>query len=163
LKPEAHLICGSTGAGKTTYAMKLAETRGAVRLTIDEWMAALFWPDAPEPIEFPWALERVERCEAQMLALCPQFARLGRDVVLDLGFFTFEQRERVRGKATAAGFTPRLHYLPGDPEERWRRVARRNAEGGSTFALEVTRGMFDFCEDLFEAPGEEELAGAVVT
>ena len=38
-----HLICGSTGAGKTTYALELAERIGAVRFSIDEWMTALFW------------------------------------------------------------------------------------------------------------------------
>ena len=37
-----YLICGSTGAGKTTYAIRLSETVGAVRFSIDEWMAALF-------------------------------------------------------------------------------------------------------------------------
>ena len=62
----AHLICGSTGAGKTTYAMKIAEAGGSVRFTIDEWMAALFFPDAPEPLSFQWALERVIRCENQI-------------------------------------------------------------------------------------------------
>src|SRR5689334_16988583 len=42
-----HLICGSTGAGKTTYARRLADEIGAVVFSIDEWMAALFWMDAP--------------------------------------------------------------------------------------------------------------------
>ena len=83
----AHLICGSTGAGKTTYALKLAGVTGAIRFTIDEWMARLFLPDAPEPLTFQWALERVIRCENQILAVCGQIAPLGRDVILDLGFF----------------------------------------------------------------------------
>jgi len=42
-----HFICGSTGAGKTTYALKLSDEIGAVRFSIDEWMAALFWMDTP--------------------------------------------------------------------------------------------------------------------
>jgi len=37
-----HLVCGSTGAGKTTYARALSERIGAVRFSIDEWMTALF-------------------------------------------------------------------------------------------------------------------------
>ena len=42
-----HLIWGSTGAAKTTYALQLAPELGAIRFSIDEWMAALFWMDSP--------------------------------------------------------------------------------------------------------------------
>ena len=45
--PMIYLICGSTGAGKTTYAIQLTAKVGAVRFSIDEWMKALFWMDAP--------------------------------------------------------------------------------------------------------------------
>jgi hypothetical protein len=45
-----HLICGSTGAAKTTYALQLAAELGAIRFLIDEWMAALFWMDSPHPL-----------------------------------------------------------------------------------------------------------------
>ena len=158
----AHLICGSTGAGKTTYAMKIAEAGGSVRFTIDEWMAALFFPDAPEPLSFQWALERVIRCENQILSLSRQLAPAGLDIIFDFGFFTQEQRRRVREEAEGMGFQTRLHYLPATAELRWERVARRNAEQGGTYQIEVTRGMFDFCEELFEAPTAEELEGAVV-
>lgn len=158
----AHLICGSTGAGKTTYAMGIAEAGGIVRFTIDEWMAALFFPDAPQPLSFQWALERVIRCENQILSLCHQLAPTGLDVIFDFGFFTREQRRRVREAAEGLCLQVRLHYLPAPAELRWERVARRNAEQGGTFEIEVTRGMFDFCEDLFEAPTAEELEGAVV-
>jgi len=161
-RPTGHLICGSTGAGKTTYARRLAERTGALRFTIDEWMAALFWPDAPEPIRFDWAVERTERCERQMLALCAQVFARGEDAILDLGFFTRRQRARIVAGVSALGARARLHYLPVPAEERWRRVSQRNERGGETFAIAVTRDMFDFCEDLFEAPDAEELHGAVV-
>ena len=59
-----HLICGSTGAGKTTYALQLAEKLYAVRFSIDAWMAALFWMDTPQPLDPAWSIERVERCMA---------------------------------------------------------------------------------------------------
>jgi predicted kinase len=45
-----HLISGSTGAGKTTYASQLSERLKGVRFSIDEWMAALFWMDTPQPL-----------------------------------------------------------------------------------------------------------------
>ncbi|MFN9580481.1 MAG: AAA family ATPase, partial [Novosphingobium sp.] len=61
------LIVGSTGAGKTTYARRLAEELGGVRFSIDEWMMTLFWADSPQPIEFQWTIERVRRCEALVM------------------------------------------------------------------------------------------------
>jgi predicted kinase len=36
-KPIVYLICGFIGAGKTTFARKLEEKTGAVRITKDEW------------------------------------------------------------------------------------------------------------------------------
>ncbi len=160
--PTAHLICGSTGAGKTTYALALAEREQALRLTVDEWMAGFFWPDAPREGVYDWALERVARCERQALALAGQMLSLGRNLILDYGFFKREQRRRLRDALSAQGWQVRLHYLDVPAEERWRRVAQRNADESATFALEVTRDMFDFCEDLFELPADEELQGAVV-
>jgi predicted kinase len=43
-----HLIIGSTGAGKSTYARTLATRHSGVRFAIDEWMLELFEPDRPE-------------------------------------------------------------------------------------------------------------------
>ena len=37
-----HFLVGSTGAGKTTYAIRFCEEAGAVRFSIDEWMSSLF-------------------------------------------------------------------------------------------------------------------------
>lgn len=162
--PTAHLIIGATGAGKTTYALELARREAALRFTVDEWMRELFWVDAPEPIAYAWALERVERCERHALALAAQIItrkNAASDIILDFGFFGRQQRQRLRDALSAQGWNVRLHYLNVPAGERWRRVSQRNDAQGETFQLEVTRGMFDFCEDLFELPDAAELAGAV--
>ena len=52
---KIHMVCGSTGAGKTTYSMKLENALPAVRFSIDEWMMELFWPDASPETTFDWA------------------------------------------------------------------------------------------------------------
>lgn len=158
----AHIICGATGAGKTTYSLGLAEETGALRFSIDEWMEMLFLMDAPDPISYQWALARVERCERKMLALCGQLRGKGLDIILDLGFFKREQRDRVRRAVTGLEMNPRLYYLDVPAAVRWERVSQRNAEKGATYSLEVTRGMLDFCEDLFEVPDESELEGALI-
>src|SRR5687768_55420 len=42
---RVHLVLGPVGAGKSTFALELARSSGAVRLTLDEWMTELFRPD----------------------------------------------------------------------------------------------------------------------
>lgn len=150
------LIVGCTGAGKTTYAMKLADTLGGVRFSIDEWMTALFWADSPQPIEFKWTMERVERCEAQIFTTVRQLAARGIMVVLDLGFTRLEHRDKFRALAADAGLTAAVHFIDVPADERWFRVNRRNKQRGKTFAMEVDRHMFDFMEGMWEPPLEAE-------
>ena len=156
--PVIHLVAGSTGAGKTTFAMKLAEQERALRLSIDEWMTALFGPDQPARIDFTWMMERVNRCEAVMWTVAADAARRGVGSVIDCGLTRAEHRRKFADLATQAGLPVVLHHLDVPAEERWRRVERRNAERGETFRLEVTRPMFDFVEGLWEPPSEEEMA-----
>ena len=150
------LIVGCTGAGKTTYARQLADQLGAVRFSIDEWMTQLFWADSPQPIEFQWTMERVERCEAQIFATVRQLAARGIPAVLDLGFTRREHRDSFRALAEEAGLTAVVHFLDIPADQRWYRVNRRNKERGETFAMEVDRQMFDFMEAMWEPPMEAE-------
>jgi predicted kinase len=153
-----HLIAGSTGAGKSTLALELVERTGGVRFAIDEWMQALYWMDCPEKNDFPWALERVRRCEAQIAAVAVELARVGVDAVLDLGFTTREQRLAWLERGRAAGVRVQLHVLDVPAEIRWERVCGRNAGPGATFTFAVTREMFAAMEAMWEVPGVEEVA-----
>lgn len=152
-----HLICGSTGAGKTTYALRLSDRLGAVRFSIDEWMAALFWTDSPQPLDPAWSMERVERCLMQIWAVTLQSA--ARSVPCVLGFGQAQSRARFAGPAKDAGLSVQLHVIDVPAEERWRRVQARNAQKGETYQLgfDVTREMFDFVEGLWEPPTEAEM------
>lgn len=150
------LIVGCTGAGKTTYARQLADEIGAVRFSIDEWMTALFWTDSPQPIEFAWTMERIERCEAQIFAMVRQLAARSLPSLLDLGFTTRAHRDKFRTLAVGAGLSSQVHFLDVPVDERWYRVNRRNNERGETFAMTVDRQMFEFMEGLWEPPSEAE-------
>lgn len=154
--PIAYMICGPTGAGKTTHARQLAEQKNAVRFSIDEWMASLFQPDAPAAISFEWALDRVLRCEQQIRQTAAAVLAAGKDVVLDLGFTTREQRDRFREWAKSLGASVTLHHVTADTAKRRARVTRRNEDHSEIFAFQVTDGMFDFMERMFEPPGEDE-------
>jgi predicted kinase len=153
-----HLIAGSTGAGKSTLARDLVERTGGVRFAIDEWMQALYWMDCPEKNDFPWALERVRRCEAQIAAVAVELARAGVDAVLDLGFTTKAQRLAWLERGRAAGVAVKLHVLEVPVEERWERVCERNQGASATYSFSVSREMFDAMEAMWELPDASELA-----
>lgn len=155
--PKAYLITGGTGAGKTTYARQLADDLGALRFSIDDWMTTLFWMDSPEPISHAWAMERIGRVEAQMWDAAQQALSRGLDVIFDLGFSTSDHRQKFYDLAKTAGYDAALHWVDIPAEIRWQRVNQRNQDQGETFAMTVTREMFDFMEGIWDAPSDEEM------
>lgn len=169
-KPDhlIHLVCGATGAGKSTYALDLCSEIGAVHLSIDEWMVTLFWADSPDPIESEWTMERINRCELQMWSMAQQLSAYKIPVVLDLGFSTQDHRKKFVRLAHEIGLTVQLHFIDLPRDLRWQRVKERNAKreeahsrGKSVhkaFELEVDKEMFQFVEDMWEPPSDEEMA-----
>jgi len=158
-----HVIFGPSGAGKTTYAHAFARREKAVAFILDDWMAKLFAPDMPDPIEYEWMIERVQRCEAQIWATAAGVLAAGTSVILDIGLMRRADRERVREIAAATELPLQFHFVTASAEARRARVADRNVVRGENFAIEVTPAMFDFIEGVFEAPDPEELVGAVIS
>jgi predicted kinase len=158
-----NVIFGPCGAGKTTYAHAFARREGAVAFILDDWMARLFGPDIPEPIEYQWMLERVARCEAQIWSSAAAVIATGTSVVFDIGLMRKDDRARVREIAAATGLHLQWHFVDAPQAVRRARVAGRNTIKGETFAIDVPPDMFDFIEGVYEAPGPGELAGAIVS
>ena len=160
--PPIHLITGNVGAGKSTYAATLAVRERAHVITVDEWMRVPFHPDQPDPPSYDWAIERTRRIDVQAVTEATRLAALGVPTILDLGFFAREHRMRVRAAIADAGATSRLHVLDIAKEVRWERVERRNRERPAGWQFDVDRETFEACETLYEPPGPDELADAVV-
>jgi predicted kinase len=152
-----HLVCGATGAGKTTYALDLVRRCNGVHFSIDEWMVQLFAADQPEPLRFDWIAERVGRCEHQIGRMATRCAQAGVAPVLDLSFLRASSRASFAALARQSGSDVTLHFLDVPADERWRRVSARNAARGDTFALTVTRPMFDVIESIWEPPSSAEM------
>ncbi|MEZ8825868.1 AAA family ATPase [Vibrio amylolyticus] len=151
------LVCGPTGAGKTTYAISICGEVKAVKFSIDPWMQALFAEDMVS-LDFSWMMERVNRCYDQIWEVSKQILSLGGSVVLDLGFTTKAQRDIFVNKANALNIQAEIHYLDALVETRRKRVAKRNVEKDpKVFSFEVTDIMFNFMEPKFEVPDESEL------
>ncbi len=161
--PIVHFICGSTGSGKTTYAIALAQRAKAVRFTIDEWMACLFVPDRPEQASLAWALERTARCEVQMWTIADVLLARGVDVVFDLGLSRRDHRDRFRARASQTAASIKMHYLDVPKETRRARVFSRNAaQANAQSFVVVTDAMFDWMEQWFEPPSDDELYGSMI-
>jgi predicted kinase len=158
-----HLIFGPSGSGKTTYAHAFARREHAVAFVLDEWMARLFAPDMPQQVEYDWLVERVARCEAQIWSTAAGVLATGTSAILDLGLMRKADRDRVREIAEAVELPTQWHYVTAPAEVRRARVAERTQIHGAALALQVTPDMFEFVEGVFEAPGPEELVGAVIS
>jgi len=158
-----NLIFGPCGAGKTTYAHAFARREKAVAFILDDWMARMFGPDMPEPLQYEWMLERVARCEAQIWSLAAATIAAGTSVILDIGLMRKADRARVREIAEATGLPAQFHFVDAPQAARRARVAGRNVVRGENFAIEVSPDMFDFIEGVYEPPEPDELAGAVIS
>jgi predicted kinase len=158
-----HVIFGPSGAGKSTYAKDLARRAPAIHFAIDEWMARLFAADMPEPLEFEWMMERVERCEAQIWSTAAAAMASGASVILDLGLMRRSDRARVAEIAQACELPLQFHFVTAPQAVRRDRVLQRNEVRGDTFSIEVTPDMFNFIEGVYEAPEPGELVGCIVS
>ncbi|MCK6264584.1 ATP-binding protein [Vibrio sp. ZSDE26] len=151
------LVCGPTGAGKTTYSISICQEIDAVKFSIDPWMQTLFAKDMTS-LEYSWMLERVERCYQQIWEVSKQILSLDGNVVLDLGFTTKAQREVFINKAKKLNINAEVHFLNAQVEMRKQRVEKRNIEKDpNVYSFEVTDMMFDFMEPRFEVPDDSEL------
>jgi predicted kinase len=158
-----HVVFGPSGAGKSTYAKEFARRERAVHFAIDDWMARLFAADMPEPLEFQWMMERVERCEAQIWSTAAGVIATGTSVILDLGLMRKSDRARVAEIAAAVELPIQFHFVTAPQNVRRLRVLERNEVRGETFAISVTPEMFAFIEGVYEEPDAAELAGAIIS
>ena len=159
---RVHLVSGPVGAGKSTYARALAAREGGVRFAIDDWMHDLFASDLADLRDFGWIMARVRRCEQRIRGTALDVLRTGTPVVLDLGLMKAASRDALRAWAVEHGLALDTHFVHAPAALREQRVRTRNATRGETFSFEVTPGMFEFMEVLFEPPCADELEGATL-
>jgi predicted kinase len=161
---QLHLVIGPVGAGKSTFARKLAHEHRAVRLDLDEWMAVLFAPDRPAENTMPWYIERTARCIEQILSLASQMVAADTNVILEIGMILRRDRDRLYPRIDAEPRADlKIWIVDADRDVRRARVEARNADRGATFKMIVPPAIFELASDLWEPPDEDECAGRSVT
>jgi predicted kinase len=156
---RVQLVIGPVGAGKSTFAERLARERSAVRLTLDEWMVTLFRPDRPEAGLVSWYRERAQRCIEQIWKVCLLLTARGDDVVLEIGLLRREERERFYERVSEQGLPLTIHVLDAARDVRRARVLQRNRDRGPTYSMDVPPEIFELASDLWQAPDSDECEG----
>lgn len=163
------LIVGSTGAGKTTYARKVAKEMSAVVYSIDNWMQELYgldMPHDPAPQWFydnqKWYTERIALCENLIKKISLNRAKLSQKSLLDLGFTTKTHRLNFIQYFQSQNIEVQIHFIVAPSETRKKRVESRNQLKGETFVMTVDDTLFEFMENIFEPPTLAEGAELIV-
>ena len=150
-KPIVYLICGFIGAGKTTFAKKLEEKTGAVRITKDEWSIRFIGNDP--------TIDGYEEWDHKIIVLSRdvafQLAEKGIDVIIDEGFWAKEERDELRRKIHAIGAKAVMYYVETPIETIRERVLGRN-NNLTKESFKISREMLDNYLMYWQPPSEDE-------
>ncbi len=146
-----YLICGFIGAGKTSFAKKLEESTGAVRITKDEWSIRLMGNDPTIDGYEAWdhKISGLSRDVAFYLA------EKGIEVIIDEGFWAKEERDEMKRIIDAIGAKAVLYYVDTPIETIRDRVARRN-DDHTNDSFKISRELLDDYLRYWQPPGEDE-------
>ena len=143
------VVTGLPGSGKTTLSVELARSTGAARMCPDDWMRT-------SGIDL-WDAEARRRIEELQLDLALGLLTRGRDVIVEWGLWTRDERDALRDAALAVGAAVELRHVTAPLDELWSRIVERDQEGrwGSR---PITRTELEGWWDVYETPTAEELA-----
>ena len=150
-----YLICGFIGAGKTTFAKKLEEKTGAVRIVKDEWSISLIGNDP--------TIDGYAEWDRKIIKLSRDFAfylaEKGIDVIMDgfgvLGFWEKETRDEMRRRAAVIGAQAVMYYVDTPIETIRERVVQRN-NNLTKESFKIGREMLDNYLKNWQQPSEDE-------
>src|SRR5690349_13398943 len=149
-KPIVYLICGFIGAGKTTFAKKLEEKTGAVRITKDEWLIRLIGNDP--------TIDGFEEYDNKICELSRDVAfylvEKGIDVIIDEGFWAREQRVELKKRIEAIGAKEVLYYVEAPIETIRDRVVGRN-NNLTKDSFNISREMLDNYLKYWQPPDKD--------
>ena len=150
-KPTVYLICGFIGAGKTTFAKKLEEKTGAVRITKDEWSIRLIGNDPTIDGYAEWDRKIIKLSRDVAF----QLVEKGTDVIIDEGFWEKETRDEMRKRTDAIGAKAVMYYVDTPIDTIRERVVGRN-NNITKDSFKISRKMLDSYLMSWQPPSEDE-------
>jgi len=148
----AFLLHGYLGVGKSTIAKQLEMDQKAIRFTHDEWMAQLYGSD-PDAQLFPEYFQRVSKL---IDSVWPRCLELGLNVVLDLNFWSKEQRDVTIKIVTDLKCKYRLLNIRCPENIAWSRIELRNNDSNFK-GLQISRNPYDLLKKKFQPLDENEI------
>ena len=119
-RPTLFLTVGLPGTGKTTDARRIEAEQGALRLTKDEWVKALYGPQNPSSAQ--------DVIEGRLIKIGLRALELGTSVVIDFGLWGRNERTALRQAAQDRGAVVEIRYFELTAAEQRRRLVQREAE-----------------------------------
>lgn len=151
-KGSLFFLVGKMGAGKSTYASSYAAEVGAVLISEDEWLSALF-PD--EITTFDDFVVRHKRLLKVLGTHLVQLLKAGTHVVLDFPANTIKERKWYASVAQSADAQCEAFYLNVSDEVCLQQIAKRREEQPDRAKFD-TADMFHQVTAFFQAPSENE-------
>ncbi|WP_243763568.1 ATP-binding protein [Allobranchiibius sp. CTAmp26] len=146
-------MCGPAGSGKSMYARGL-EQQGMARLSLD----VLRWRrEASSVVRRSDEVDVEEELRSALLEL----VAAGRDVVLDLSFWSRQMREDYRRMLEPTGVVPETVYLATERETVLARVRSRRGRHADDVVVSAELAAHYF--DHFEPPTTHEGPLTVIT
>ena len=123
-RPTLFLTVGLPGTGKTTAARRIEVEHGALRLTKDHWVKALYGPENPSRAQ--------DVIEGMLIQVGLRALELGTNVVIDFGLWSRDERSCLRQAAADRGARVEVHYFELTPAEQRSRLEQRQAQAPHT-------------------------------
>lgn len=145
-------FCGKMGAGKSTLSAKIAQERGGVLISEDEWLAALF----PREIRnFNDYIKYSSRLKPVLGTHVGQMLVAGTTVILDFPGNTRKQRAWFKDIYAQRGMPHELYYLAVDDEICLKQLRQRQKEQPERAQFD-TEEVFRMVTGYFEPPEQSE-------
>src|SRR5579862_3161578 len=146
------LICGLPGAGKTTFAKRLASERQALRMCPDDWIEQIL-AHPEDTTERDRLRDPVENLQWDLTL---EYLTLGLTVILENGFWAEEERSLYAIGALEVGASIEFYFLEAPYELLWERIEKRNQELGAGPWV-MSREDLDSAWSIFQPPASEEM------
>lgn len=150
-QPTLFLTVGLPGTGKTTRARRIEREQGALRLTKDEWVKALYGRDNPKSASAV--------IEGRLIQIALRALELGTNVIIDFGLWSRNERSALRQAATEVGAAVVTCYFELTPAEQWRRLEQRLADAPHETWPMSEQELADWAS-MMEVPTATELDGS---